>query len=164
MDDAFARRFDNQAEDYSQNRDDANTAASSRIDEKNATNGACDAVSPLIFCGMPPLPGIMTKKETPKKNKEPWGTWLMNKLGIELSIESVEHNADGTVKASSYSSKPGTYTNKKSRTYVDKNGQRVSVMSMEKNGNTIEDKFIGGELSERRVNGKIEQLPKQVAN
>lgn len=88
----------------------------------------------------------------------------MNKLGIELSVTSYSHQADGSVVASAYTSKPsGSYTNKKSRTYME-NGQKVTVISMEKNRNMIEDKFIAGQLVERKVNGKVEELPQQVAN
>ena len=88
----------------------------------------------------------------------------MNKLGIELSVTSYSHQADGSVVASAYTSKPsGTYTNKTSRTYME-NGQQVTVISMEKNRNKIEDKFIAGKLVERKVNGKVEELPQHVAN
>lgn len=44
------------------------------------------------------------------------------------------------------------------------NGQQVTIISMEKNRNMIEDKFIAGKLVERKVNGKVEELPQQVAN
>ena len=44
------------------------------------------------------------------------------------------------------------------------NGQQVTIISMEKNMNMIEDKFIAGKLVERKVNGKVEELPQQVAN
>ena len=88
----------------------------------------------------------------------------MNKLGIELSVTSISHQADGSVLHSAYTSKPsGTYTDKKSRTYVE-NGKQVTIMSMEKDGNRIEDKLIAGKLVERKVNGKVEQLPGMVKN
>ena len=142
MDDAFAQRFDDTND---QNRDD--------VESKDG------GVGPLFFCGM----------ERPQKQKQStpkvsWGQWLMNKLGIELSVTSYSHQADGSVVHSAYTSKPsGTYTDKKSRTYVE-NGQRVTVISMEKDGNRIEDKLIAGKLVERRVNGKVEKITKQVAN
>lgn len=144
MDGAFAQKFDN-SED--QNRDDVNTANDD------------DGVGPLIFCGME---GPRMRKQNAKK--VPWSEWLMNKLGIEVSVTSISHKADGSTTASAYTSKPfGTYTNKKSRTYVE-NGQKVSVISMEKDGNKIEDKFIAGELVERKVNGKLEQASEVVTN
>lgn len=145
MDDAFAQRFNNSQD---QKRDDTNT------------EGGEYGVAPLLFCGM----------ERPKIRKEsapskvPWSQWLMNKLGIELSVSSVSHQADGSVVTSAYTSKPlGTYTKKKSRTYVE-NGRQVTIMSMEKDGNRIEDKLIAGNLVERKVNGKVEEIPKQVEN
>lgn len=144
MDGAFARRFDN-SED--QKRDDVNTA--------NDDGG----VGPLIFCGMEG-----PRMRTQNAKKVPWSEWLMNKLGIEVSVTSISHKADGSTSASAYTSKPfGTYTNKKSRTYVE-NGRKVSVISMEKDGNKIEDKFIAGELIERKVNGKLEQVSEVVTN
>mmetsp|Transcript_13914 Transcript_13914/g.30208 ORF Transcript_13914/g.30208 Transcript_13914/m.30208 type:complete len:282 (+) Transcript_13914:486-1331(+) len=152
MDDVFAQRFDS-SED--QKRDDSDTS-----DNKNTTQW--DSVGSLFMCGME-RPQAAAQK--PKKAKQvPWSEWIMNKLGIELSVTSISHKPDGSVEASAYTSKPfGTYSKKKHRTYVE-NGEQVSVMSMEKDGNMIEDKFIGGKMVERKVNGKIEELPKQVAN
>merc|ERR1712150_341756 len=119
-----------------------------------------DSVGPLFMCGVE----RPVKQKQNNTNKVPWSEWLMNKLGIELSVTSISHKSDGSVVASAYTSKPfGTYSKKKSRTYVE-NGKQVSVVSMEKDGNTIEDKFIGGKMVERKVNGKIEEMRKQVAN
>jgi len=67
------------------------------------------------------------------------------------------------VRSAYTSKKSGTYTNKKSRTYVE-NGTQVTIMSMEKDGNKIEDKLIAGQLVERRVNGKIELIHQQVGH
>lgn len=145
MDDAFAQRFDKPQD---QKRDDADTS-----------DGRWGGLGSLLACG---AGGETTAaRET---NKVPWSEWIMNKLGIELSVTSVSRGADGSVVASAYSSKPsGTYSKKKTRTYLE-NGKQVKVMSMEKDGNRIEDKFIGGKMVERKVNGKIEKMPKLVAN
>jgi len=153
MDGAFSHRFDNSQD---QNCDDFTT--NDRMDGEPCGEG----VGPLLFCGMEPPK--MKKKSAAARKRVPWSQWLMNKLGVEVSVSSVSHKADGSVEASHYTSKPiGTYTNKKSRTYVE-GGQQVTIMSMEKDGNTIEDKLIAGQLVERRVNGRIEQNPKQVGN
>ncbi len=131
MDDAFAKRFHN-AQDLKPNNHDG-----------------CKGVGSIFSCGGIELPTAQTKTV-------PWTQWLMNKLGIEISVTSYSHKPDGSVLASAYSSKPfGTYTNKTSRTYVE-NGRRVTIMSMEKDGNTIEDKLIEGKLIERKVNGTVE--------
>ena len=152
MDDAFAQRFDNTQD---QKRDDINT---NTVDDENGCNG----VAPLFFCGLQERLGLRREPA----NKVPWSQWLMNKLGIELSVTSYATKADGSVMASTYTSTPGgssgTYTNKNSRTYME-NGKRVTVMSMEKDGNRIEDKIIAGKLVERKVNGKVEQIPQVVA-
>ena len=149
MDDAFAQRF-------------GSASHGATFDEEGETHqpAASCAQPSSFFCSME-LPKL------PKKKKQPpisWTQWLMNKLGIELSVTSYSHQADGSVLHSAYTSKPsGTYTNKKSRTYME-NGQQVTIISMEKNRNMIEDKFIAGKLVERKVNGKVEELPQQVAN
>lgn len=147
MDDAFAQRF-------------GSASQGATFDEEGETNLRSSCAQPsLLFCAM--------EVPRPKKKKQPpvsWTQWLLNKLGIELSVTSYSHQADGSVVHSAYTSKPsGTYTNKKSRTYME-NGQQVTIISMEKNRNMIEDKFIAGKLVERKVNGKVEELPQQVTN
>lgn len=140
MDDVFAKRFDNSQD---QKRDDVGSPG----------------ILGLFPCGI-------EKQNQPAKNVT-WSQWLMNKLGIEFEMTSISHQADGSVVTSAYKSKPtGTYTNKKSRTYVEDGKPPVTIMSMEKDGNKIEDKLIAGKLVERKVNGKVEQIVqhKQVAN
>mmetsp|Transcript_17362 Transcript_17362/g.37595 ORF Transcript_17362/g.37595 Transcript_17362/m.37595 type:complete len:254 (+) Transcript_17362:37-798(+) len=139
LDEQFAKRFDTSKDD---NRDDLN----------DYTND----VGPLFCCG-----GGSAAKRQPKKN--PWTQWIVDKLGIEMSVTSYSHEADGSVLATSYMSKPGkSSTNKKTRTYVE-DGRQVTIMSMEKDGNKIEDKFVGGDLVERRVNGSLEPTSRVAA-
>jgi len=151
MDGAFQQRFDN------------DVAADQKRDDVSAER-ACvswDSVGTLPFCGM-------GQSGPPKRqgtgsgggSSVPWSEWLMNKLGIELSVTSISHKADGSVVASAYTSKTGG--KRRTRTYVE-NGERVSVVSMEKNGNRIEDKFVGSRCVERRVIGKVEATPEQMA-
>ncbi|KAL3762142.1 hypothetical protein ACHAWU_001593 [Discostella pseudostelligera] len=151
MDDAFAQRF-------------GNASFGTTFDDADAPHQrGCAAQPSLFFCAMG-APAPKQQKQSSSKKPVSWSQWLMNKLGIELSVTSYSHQADGSVVASAYTSKPsGTYTNKTSRTYME-NGQQVTVISMEKNRNKIEDKFIAGKLVERKVNGKLEELPQQVAS
>ena len=141
MDDAFAKRFNINKHD----------------DETNSTvEDDSSGVGPVPFCGM----GSPSRQNNVvAKPKVSWGQWLINKLGIEISVTSVSHNADGSVMKSAYTSKKTGYTNKKSRTYTESNGRQVTVMSMEKDGNKIEDKLVAGKLVERKVNGMVEILP-----
>ena len=137
MDDAFARRFD-----------------SATDPNRNGSNAQNDTVGPLFFCGA-----------GADKPKQTWGQWILNKLGIELTVTSYSHGVDGSMTASNYTSKPtGTYTNKQSRKYVDKNGRQVSIVSMERDGNAIVDKFVEGKLVERRVNGIVEPAQQELAH
>mmetsp|Transcript_48532 Transcript_48532/g.71979 ORF Transcript_48532/g.71979 Transcript_48532/m.71979 type:complete len:263 (+) Transcript_48532:186-974(+) len=114
----------------------------------------------VSFCG------ILSQKTQPKK-KQSWGMWLMDKLGVNVQMTSYSSSADGTVTASSYSSNNaqngGGYTNKKTKTFIQNNGERVTVQSMERDGNIIEDKYIENKLVERRVNGIIEQQQRVTA-
>ena len=156
MDDAFAQRFGSASQGATFDEDGEPSA--------HPPASGCPQPS-MFFCAMG-APTPKPKPTKPRKQQPPvsWTQWLLNKLGIELSVTSYSHQADGSVVASAYTSKPsGSYTNKKSRTYME-NGQKVTVISMEKNRNMIEDKFIAGQLVERKVNGKVEELPQQVAN
>jgi curved DNA-binding protein CbpA len=85
--------------------------------------------------------------------------WLLHACGIDFQMTSVQTSASGEVTASSYNSKAnsGSYTNKKSRTFLD-NGKRVTIQSMERDGNKIEDKYVDNMLVERRVNGCVEPV------
>ena len=135
IDDVFAKRFEKSADDL---RDDADS------NEKEEQRQG-------------PLLGAFTcGGKEPEKPKQSWGEWIMNKLGIEVTVTSYSHEKDGSVLATNYTSKPGTSTSKATRTYMEK-GKQVTIMSMEKNGNKIEDKFIEGVLIERKVNGIIER-------
>ncbi len=160
MDDAFAKRFET-------------ASKSPEFDHRDDTSTTHEDVGPISFCGVPisPIKGAGAKRHFPSSKKKNngkinygnWGLWLMNKLGIEVEVTSYSHDANGGVQTSSYSSKPsGEYTNKSTRTYIE-NGKRVTAMSMEKDGNKIEDKFIGGELVERRINGVLEETPRVAA-
>jgi curved DNA-binding protein CbpA len=86
--------------------------------------------------------------------------WLLRACGIDFQMTSVQTSANGEVTASSYNSKAhsGSYTNKKSRTFLDNNGKRVTIQSMERDGNKIEDKYVDNMLVERRVNGFVEPV------
>jgi curved DNA-binding protein CbpA len=85
--------------------------------------------------------------------------WLLHACGIDFQMTSVQTSANGEVTASSYNSKAtsGSYTNKKSRTFLE-NGKSVTIQSMERNGNKIQDKYVDNMLVERRVNGCVEPV------
>jgi curved DNA-binding protein CbpA len=132
MDDVFSKRFENSANAS----DDANG---------NETEESYPCPLGVLDCG-----GNKQEKKTTS-----WGEWILNKLGIELTVTSYSHDVDGSVTETNFTSKPGTSTSKRTHTYME-NGRQVTIMSMEKNGNKIEDKFIGGVLIERKVNGLVE--------
>jgi hypothetical protein len=85
--------------------------------------------------------------------------WLLRARGVDFQMTSVQTSANGEATASAYNSKAhsGSYTNKKSRTFLD-NGKRVTIQSMERDGNKIQDKYVDNMLVERRVNGFVEAV------
>ncbi|KAL7542350.1 hypothetical protein ACHAXR_011687 [Thalassiosira sp. AJA248-18] len=52
-----------------------------------------------------------------------------------------------------------SYTSKSTRTVIQ-NGQRITIQSLEKDGNKIEEKYIGEKLIERKINGMKEDIGK----
>lgn len=130
MDDEFARRF--------QEKQNGST-------EESSFNNMCT--------------GLLSLPQT-IKSKGGVGRWLLDKMGVQVSVTSYRTERDGTVSASTYTNTgtPGRYTDKKTRTYIDGEGKRVTIKSMERDGNRIEDMYVDNELKERKVNGKVEPL------
>lgn len=57
------------------------------------------------------------------------------------------------------SSSSGTYTSRSTKTIMQ-NGQRITIQSLEKDGNKIEERYIGEKLLERTINGRKEDIGK----
>lgn len=62
-----------------------------------------------------------------------------------------------TSRSYSNSRTTSSYTSKSTSTTIE-NGQRVTVQSMEKDGNRIEEKYIGKKLIERKINGHKQNI------
>ena len=62
-----------------------------------------------------------------------------------------------TRSSSSTSSSSSTYTSRSTKTIIQ-NGQRITIQSLEKDGNKIEEKYIGEKLIERKINGMVEEI------
>ena len=134
MNDAFAARFNE-----------------SHVNEQEKEDGWA-----FLSCG---------EKPKQQKKKQSWGEWILNTLGIEFNVTTYTKKSDGSMTKSAYASNASTgITNKQSRTYVDKQGHNVTVMSLQKHGNMMEDTFIAGKLVERKVNGVVEPLQLCVTN
>lgn len=93
---------------------------------------------------------------------------VLRACGIDLQISSSSYSGDGTAThtsrqygAGQRQQKPGfastTYTSRSTRTVIE-NGQKVTIQSLEKDGNRIEEKYISNQLVERRINGQPTQL------
>ena len=141
MDDEFARRF----QQKKQNAGGETDAGGGNAKEESSFNNMCTSLLSL--------PQTI-------KSKGGVGRWLLDKMGVQVTVSSYRTEMDGTVSASTYTNTgtPGTYTDKKTRTYVNDEGERVTIKSMERDGNRIEDMYVDNELRERKVNGKVEPL------
>jgi len=105
----------------------------------------------------------MAHRQREKKEKRGWGGWLLdtaiNTLGIDLQVSTSHTTNTGTSSStsnygrSSSSSVRSTYTSKSTRTVIE-NGRRITIQSMEKDGNRIEEKYEGDKLVQRLVNGR----------
>jgi curved DNA-binding protein CbpA len=111
-----------------------------------------------------------------KKQDRGWGGWLLDKvvdkLGIDVHVSSSYNTNAGTSHsttnygrsaASASSSSSGTntrsttYTSKSTKTVIE-NGRRITIQSMEKDGNKIEEKYFGNNLVQRLVNGRPQNI------
>mmetsp|Transcript_9944 Transcript_9944/g.24812 ORF Transcript_9944/g.24812 Transcript_9944/m.24812 type:complete len:281 (-) Transcript_9944:361-1203(-) len=97
----------------------------------------------------------------PQKNQG-WGGWLLDTLGIEVTTSHTVRNADGTFSKSTYGRSANTYTSKSTRTVIE-NGRRITIQSMEKDGNRIEEKYEGNKLIQRLVNGRPQNIGGRIA-
>lgn len=95
-------------------------------------------------------------RANPKKNQG-WGGWLLDTLGIEVSTSTSMRNADGTFSTSTYGRSSNSYTSKSTRTVIE-NGRRITIQSMEKDGNRIEERYEGNKLVQRLVNGRPQNI------
>jgi len=91
------------------------------------------------------------------KKSQGWGGWLLDRLGVEVTTSSTVRNADGTFSTSTYGRSQNTYTSKSTRTIIE-NGRRITIQSMEKDGNRIEDRYEGNKLVQRLVNGRPQNI------
>ena len=148
MDDEFARRFQQQKKD-----DGGADTTGAATDAPNANGMEQESSFTNLCTTLASLPGTIQRKGG-------LGRWLLDKMGVQLTVSTYSTGMDGTVSASTYSNAntPGSYTDKRTRTYINAEGRTVTVKSMERDGNRIEDTYIDNELKERRVNGKAEPL------
>lgn len=79
------------------------------------------------------------------------------KFSTSSSSRSSFAGSSGSSTTRSFSSGTSSYTSKSTRTIIQ-NGKRITIQSMEKDGNKIEEKYIGEQLIERRINGQLDNL------
>ena len=85
-----------------------------------------------------------------------WLEWIIEKLGLNCHI-STTTTVNGQRSASTYQCSGSAYTKKSTRT-VYENGQKVTIQSLEKDGNKIEERYVGQELVGRLINGVPDKL------
>ena len=91
------------------------------------------------------------------KKKPGWGEFLLDTLGIEVTSSTTSRNTDGTFSTSAYGRTSGSYTSKSTRTVIE-NGRRITIQSMEQDGNRIEERYDGDNLVQRLVNGRPQNV------
>jgi curved DNA-binding protein CbpA len=91
-------------------------------------------------------------------SREGWVPWLLRQCGVQVQMTTYSSSGNGRdFTATSYSSNNReSYTDKKTRAFVDAQGRQVTIQSMEQNGNRIEDKYVNKQLVERKLNGHVE--------
>jgi len=97
------------------------------------------------------------KDTTSRKKEQGWGGWLLDTLGIEVTTSHTSRNADGTFSTSHYGRSSSSYTSRSTRTVIE-NGRRITIQSMEKDGNRIEERYEGNRLVQRLVNGRPQNI------
>ena len=103
-----------------------------------------------------------SQRQASQPHKKSWGQWIADCLGIDFQIttSSTTIGPDGRTSHSSTSYggnrnsayQSSSYTSKSTRTVIE-NGQRVTIQSLEKDGNKIEEKYINNQLVQRLING-----------
>jgi len=90
-----------------------------------------------------------------------WGGRIADMLGVNVQFTTTTTNANtGRRSSSSYNRQSGghsSYTKRNTRT-VTQNGQRITIQSLEKDGNKIEERYIGNKLVGRTINGIAEDV------
>ena len=101
-----------------------------------------------------------SKQSAPKKKREGWFAWLLRQCGIELNMTVHTYTGNGEFSTSKYSTTKDSYEDKITRSSVDKQGRIVVTRTIEKDGNRLEDTYIGDKLVSRKVNGVPEPFEK----
>jgi curved DNA-binding protein CbpA len=111
-----------------------------------------------------------TTKNHQKKKKQGWGMWLAEKFGVNIQVTTSTSGRDGSRSTNTWSrqgetqrgggggrERSSTYSSKSTRTVIE-NGRRVTIQSLEKDGNKIEEKYVGETLVERKINGDVDYV------
>ena len=99
-----------------------------------------------------------TSMQQTVKPKKSWGEWIIDQLGIHVQV-STSTLVNGQQSSSTYQRSGSAYTKKSTRT-VYENGQQVTIQSLEKDGNRIEERYIEQRLVGRLINGVPEGDPR----
>jgi len=103
------------------------------------------------------------RRQTPQRQKKGWLGWVADKLGVNVQVNTRVRHMDGSTSASSYSggrrpsNSRSTYTSRSTRTVI-KDGKRITIQSLEKDGNRIEEHYVNNNLVERLINGVPEDI------
>ena len=113
--------------------------------------------------------GGTVQQAPPQPAKKSWGRWIADCLGVDLHISTstTRLGPDGRPMTSRTQTHYGggnhpphghastttsRYTSKSTRTVIE-NGQRVTIQSLEQDGNKIEERYMNNQLQQRLING-----------
>lgn len=109
--------------------------------------------------------GQNSKKGSTNSNGAGWAGNLLNKFASGLNVEVTTSSSFGggshttstrTTTHQSGGSGTSSYTSRSTQTVIE-NGKRVTIQSLEKDGNKIQEKYIGEQLIERLINGRPDE-------
>jgi len=92
-----------------------------------------------------------------KKQPKGWVSWLLDTLGVDVQITTSSVGPDGKISRSNFGHSSRSSTSKSTRTIIE-NGKRITIQSMEKDGNKIEERYENNELVQRLVNGRPQNI------
>jgi curved DNA-binding protein CbpA len=96
------------------------------------------------------------------------GRKILDSLDMDINVQTTEKTVNGKTSSKwsfggqskrrggkrGTSSSTSTYTSKSSRTVIE-NGKKITIQSLEKDGNKIEERYFQDKLVERKVNGVV---------
>ncbi len=96
--------------------------------------------------------GTGATTNTHSTTQEGWIPWLLRQCGIQLTMTTIVQDGNGRVQAKQVSSAGNTSIQQETTSYYE-NGQQIWIKRRQTHGKWIEDKIVGNQIIERKING-----------